>query len=152
MSTNDRLSMWEAPRAFRELALHHFAFLAERGYTLVDDSATPFVEFASPAVLVSIYYNIEDRDGGPDVSVGRSSAPRRRHWSLGVLARLTAASDVPPPAWPVPTTREALDRALLFWANALRGIGHRLLDGDFTLLDQAEAEAASANPGSSRGA
>jgi hypothetical protein len=152
MSTNDHLSMWEAPRAFRELALHHFAFLVERGYTLVDDSAAPFVEFASPPVIVSVYYNIEDRDGGPDVSVGRSSESGQRRWSLGVLAQLAATSDAPPVAEPRPTTREGLDRVLLAWAEALRGIGHGLLDGDFSLLDLADAKEASANAGSSRGA
>jgi hypothetical protein len=138
-----QLTIWEAPRAFRELALSHFAFLAVHGFTLTDDSATPFVEFTSPKIKVSLYYNIEERDSGPDVSVGRvGPQPGRAWWTLAILARLAGRPrEAQDPAL-LPRTRMDLDRALMIQAADLRTIGHGLLDGNVALLDEADAEEA----------
>lgn len=131
MAGDGPISIWEGPRLFREIALRHFAFLVqELGFTVVDDSATPFIAFASPTDEVRVYYNPEWHHE-LDVVIRDRGAPPGSGSGVDILLKAAglpheAADDV---AIKMPSTVHELDEAIARRAAQVRQLlRHRSTD------------------------
>lgn len=111
MAVEEPIGIWEAPGVFRSLALRHFGFLVDLGYSVTDESATPFVVFESATHEVRVYYDAE-RHHELDVHILGPGFTR----GLGIDALLRAANLPFAPAddaaAQMPSTKASLDAAL----------------------------------------
>ena len=122
VASGDSIGIWQAPGVFRALALRHFSFLVDEfGFRVADESATPFVVFASDNEEVWVYYNAEWHHE-LDVAFRDPADPDGASRGIDMLLADGGLGAVPADdlALQMPSSEGQLDTALLLRASQVR--------------------------------